>query len=150
MAYRLGVDVGGTFTDLILVKEESGDTFSAKVPSTPEDSSIGVFNGISKVCAEAGIDPKDITHVMHGTTVATNTVLTGTGANVGLVTTKGYRQVLQIARAFVPGGLGGWVIYNKSLPLAPLGLTIEADARMRAGGEIVDEVNDAQVREELS
>ncbi|MEM1089935.1 MAG: hydantoinase/oxoprolinase family protein [Pseudomonadota bacterium] len=150
MAYRLGVDVGGTFTDLILVKEESGDTFSAKVPSTPEDSSIGVFNGISKVCAEAGIDPKDITHVMHGTTVATNTVLTGTGANVGLVTTKGYRQVLQIARSFVPGGLGGWVIYNKSLPLAPLGLTIEADERMSAGGEIVDEVNDAQVREELS
>ncbi len=150
MAYRLGVDVGGTFTDLILVKEESGDTFSAKVPSTPEDSSIGVFNGISKVCAEAGIDPKDITHVMHGTTVATNTVLTGTGANVGLVTTKGYRQVLQIARSFVPGGLGGWVIYNKSLPLAPLGLTIEADERMSAGGEIVDEVNDAQVREELT
>ena len=51
---------------------------------------------------------------MHGTTVATNTVLTGTGARVGLVTTRGYRQVLQIARSFVPGGLGGWVIYNKS------------------------------------
>ncbi|MEM9529830.1 MAG: hydantoinase/oxoprolinase family protein [Pseudomonadota bacterium] len=150
MAYRLGVDVGGTFTDLILVNEDSGDTFSAKVPSTPDDSSIGVFNGISKVCAEAGIDPKEITHVMHGTTVATNTVLTGSGANVGLVTTKGYRQVLQIARSFVPGGLGGWVIYNKSLPLAPLGLTIEADERMSAGGETVDGVNEEQVRGELA
>ncbi|MFK7956551.1 MAG: hydantoinase/oxoprolinase family protein [Lysobacterales bacterium] len=150
MAYRLGVDVGGTFTDLILVNEDSGDTFSAKVPSTPDDSSIGVFNGISKVCAEAGIDPKAITHVMHGTTVATNTILTGTGAKVGLVTTKGYRQVLQIARSFVPGGLGGWVIYNKSLPLAPLALTIEADERMSASGDVVDAVNDDQVRAELT
>jgi N-methylhydantoinase A len=74
---------------------------------------------------------------MHGTTVATNTVLTGTGARCGLVTTKGYRQVLQIARSFVPGGLGGWVIYNKSLPMAPLALTIEADERVSAKGEVV-------------
>lgn len=150
MAYRLGVDVGGTFTDLILVNETSGDTFSAKVPSTPEDSSIGVLNGIGRVCDDAGINPKDITHVMHGTTVATNTVLTGTGAKVGLVTTKGYRQVLQIARSFVPGGLGGWVIYNKSLPLAPLALTIEADERTGADGAIVDPLNEAHLREELS
>lgn len=150
MAYRLGVDVGGTFTDLILVNETSGDTFSAKVPSTPEDSSIGVLNGIGRVCDDAGINPKDITHVMHGTTVATNTVLTGTGAKVGLVTTKGYRQVLQIARSFVPGGLGGWVIYNKSLPLAPLALTIEADERIGADGEVVDGLNEDQLRSELT
>ncbi|MEE9510992.1 MAG: hydantoinase/oxoprolinase N-terminal domain-containing protein, partial [Gammaproteobacteria bacterium] len=120
MSYRLGVDVGGTFTDLLLVNEQSGDIFTAKVPSTPQDSSIGVLNGIERVCGSAGIDAEEITHVMHGTTVATNTILTGTGARVGLVTTKGYRQVLQIARSFVPGGLGGWVIYNKSLPIAPL------------------------------
>ena len=150
MAYRLGVDVGGTFTDLILVNETSGDTFSAKVPSTPEDSSIGVLNGIGRVCDDAGINPKDITHVMHGTTVATNTVLTGTGAKVGLVTTKGYRQVLQIARSFVPGGLGGWVIYNKSLPLAPLALTIEADERTGADGSIVDPLNEEHLRGELT
>lgn len=150
MAYRLGVDVGGTFTDLILVNETSGDTFSAKVPSTPEDSSIGVLNGIGRVCDDAGINPKDITHVMHGTTVATNTVLTGTGAKVGLVTTKGYRQVLQIARSFVPGGLGGWVIYNKSLPLAPLALTVEADERTGADGSIVDPLNEEHLRGELT
>ena len=109
MSYRLGVDVGGTFTDLLLVHEKSGQVWTAKVPSTPADQSIGVLNGIQKVCERAGIDPKQIDHVMHGTTVATNTVLTGTGAKVGLVTTKGYRQVLQIARSFVPGGLGGWI-----------------------------------------
>ena len=137
MSYRLGVDVGGTFTDLLLVDESSGTTYTAKVPSTPEDSSIGVLNGIEKICSEAGIDPAAISNVMHGTTVATNTVLTGTGAKVGLVTTKGYKQVLQIARSFVPGGLGGWVIYNKSDPLAPLACTVEADERMGADGKVV-------------
>jgi len=112
MSYRLGVDVGGTFTDVLLINELSGEFHTAKVPSTPQDSSLGVLHGIERVCAKAGINPHDITQVMHGTTVATNTVLTGSGAKVGLVTTKGYAQVLQIARSFVPGGLGGWVIYQ--------------------------------------
>ena len=149
MAYRLGVDVGGTFTDLLLVHEKSGKTWSAKVPSTPADQSIGVLNGMMRVCEHAGIDPATIVHVMHGTTVATNTVLTGTGAKCGLVTTKGYRQVLQIARSFVPGGLGGWVIYNKSLPLAPLSCTIEADERVSAKGEIVHALDEGQLRSSL-
>jgi N-methylhydantoinase A len=140
------VDVGGTFTDLLLVHEKSGKTWSAKVPSTPADQSIGVVNGMMRVCEYAGIDPATILHVMHGTTVATNTVLTGTGAKCGLVTTKGYRQVLQIARSFVPGGLGGWVIYNKSLPLAPLACTIEADERVSAKGDIVHALDEEQLR----
>ena len=149
MSYRLGVDVGGTFTDLILVNEKTGDFFSAKVPSTPHDSSIGVLNGIERVCQIAGCDPNDITHVMHGTTVATNTILTHSGAKVGLVTTQGYRQVLQIARSFVPGGLGGWVIYNKTPPLAPLALTIEADERIGARGEVVRKLNKAKLAKDL-
>jgi N-methylhydantoinase A len=149
MSYRLGVDVGGTFTDLLLVNEMTGKTWSAKVPSTPADQSIGVLNGIKRVCERAGIDPKQIDHVMHGTTVATNTVLTGTGARCGLVTTKGYRQVLQIARSYVPGGLGGWIIYNKSLPMAPLALTIEADERVSAKGEVVRGLNEAALRDSL-
>jgi N-methylhydantoinase A len=86
---------------------------------------------------------------MHGTTVATNTVLTSSGARVGLVTTKGYKQVLQIARSYVPGGLGGWVIFNKSDPLAPLELTIEADERIGAKGEIVDQLDEAKLRRDL-
>ncbi len=149
MSYRLGVDVGGTFTDLLLVGDKSGKVFTAKVPSTPEDSSIGVLNGVAKVCEIAKIDPSKIGQVMHGTTVATNTVLTGSGARVGLVTTKGYKQVLQIARSFVPGGLGGWVIYNKSLPLAPLALTIEADERMGADGKVVRKLKTGSLRKEL-
>ena len=149
MSYRLGVDVGGTFTDLLLVNEKNGQAWSAKVPSTPADQSIGVLSGLARVCERAGIDPQQIDHVMHGTTVATNTVLTGTGARCGLVTTKGYRQVLQIARSYVPGGLGGWVIYNKSPPLAPLSCTIEAEERVGAKGDIVTPLNEEQIRTEL-
>ena len=150
MSYRLGVDVGGTFTDLFLVNEKRGEIFTAKVPSTPTDQSIGVLNGIARVCQYAGISPEAIDHVMHGTTVATNTVLTGTGARCGLVTTKGYRQVLQIARSFVPGGLGGWVIYNKSLPMAPLSCTIEAHERVSARGEVIEALDEGLLRRDLA
>ena len=147
MSYRLGVDVGGTFTDLLLIDEETGHTHTAKVPSTPEDSSIGVINGVEKVCKDAGVDPKAINHVMHGTTVATNTILTGNGARVGLVTTEGYRDILQIARSFIPGGLGGWVIYNKSDNLAPLECTIEVPERIGAKGDEVRPLDEDKARE---
>ena len=146
---RLGVDVGGTFTDLLLLDEKNGRTYTAKVPSTPADSSIGVLNGVEKICREANINTHDITEVMHGTTVATNTVLTKAGAIVGLVATKGYRDVLQIARSYVPGGLGGWVIWNKTLPLAPLEFTIEADERIGAKGEVLDSLDEYAIRREL-
>ena len=148
--YRLGADVGGTFTDILLIEEASGRSFTAKVPSTPQDSSIGVLNGIERVCDQAGVSLADISHVMHGTTVATNTVLTASGARVGLVTTKGYKQVLQIARSYVPGGLGGWVIFNKSEPLAPLELTIEADERIGAKGEIVQPLDEEALKQSLT
>lgn len=146
---RLGVDVGGTFTDLLLLDEAGGKSYTAKVPSTPEDSSKGVLNGIERLCREASINPEDITEVMHGTTVATNTVLTRSGARVGLVTTKGYRDTLQIARSFVPGGLGSWVIWNKSLPIAALEDTIEADERLDAQGEVLTPLDEAALRTDL-
>ena len=146
---RLGVDVGGTFTDLLLLDEGGGKSYTAKVPSTPEDSSKGVLNGIERLCREADINPEDITEVMHGTTVATNTVLTRSGARVGLVTTKGYRDTLQIARSFVPGGLGGWVIWNKSLPIAALEDTIEADERLDAQGDVLTALDESALRADL-
>ncbi|MFK8080081.1 MAG: hydantoinase/oxoprolinase family protein [Granulosicoccus sp.] len=146
---RLGVDVGGTFTDLLLLDEAGGKSYTAKVPSTPEDSSKGVLNGIERLCREASINPEDITEVMHGTTVATNTVLTRSGARVGLVTTKGYRDTLQIARSFVPGGLGGWVIWNKSLPIAALEDTIEADERLDSNGDVLTALNENALRADL-
>lgn len=149
MSYRLGVDVGGTFTDLLLVDDSNGETYTAKVPSTPEDSSVGVLDGINRICSQSDIDLSKVSQVMHGTTVATNAVLTGKGAKVGLITTKGYRQVLQVARSFCPGGLGGWVSYVKTPLLAPLELTIEADERMGADGQSVSPLDKDLFRKDL-
>ncbi len=149
MSYRLGVDVGGTFTDLLLINEDNGETWTAKVPSTPEDSSIGVLNGVARICDESGVNPAEIELVMHGTTVATNAVLTGKGARVGLVTSKGYEHTLQVARSFCPGGLGGWVTFVKKPLLAPLELTIGADERVGANGEVVTTLDEAQLRSDL-
>jgi N-methylhydantoinase A len=149
MTYRLGVDVGGTFTDVLLMNEVSGETHTAKVPSTPEDSSIGVLNGVARICDESGVNPQDIKLVMHGTTVATNAVLTGRGARVGLVTTAGFEDTLQVARSFCPGGLGGWVSFVKKPLLAPLELTTGAIERIAADGSIVTVLDEDALRESL-
>lgn len=149
MRYRLGVDVGGTFTDFLLLNEETGDKFTAKVPSTPEDPSVAVLNGVDKICSATGVEPSAIKLVMHGTTVATNAVLTGRGAKVGLVTTAGYEDTLQVARSYCPGGLGGWVSYVKSPLLAPLELTVGAVERMGADGEVVTPLDEDALRATL-
>ena len=137
MTYRLGVDVGGTFTDLLMIDEGSGLTLRTKVLSTPEDPSIAVIEGAKKLCEQAQVSPSEIRQFLHGTTVATNAMLEGKGARVGLVVTEGHRQVLQIARSFVPGGLAGWIIWPKPEPMAALECTIEAKERMDANGETV-------------
>lgn len=129
--------------------DSNGETYTAKVPSTPEDSSIGVLDGINRICSQSDIDLSKVSQVMHGTTVATNAVLTGKGAKVGLITTKGYRQVLQVARSFCPGGLGGWVSYVKTPLLAPLELTIEADERMGADGQSVSPLDKDLFKKDL-
>lgn len=141
MAYRLGVDVGGTFTDLLLIDDGSGKTWTAKVPSTPQDSSIGVLNGIARICEISRVDAGQITRVMHGTTVATNAVLTAKGAKVGLITTEGYKHVLQVARSFCPGGLGGWVSYVRKPLLAPLEYTNEVKERLDSNGKVLTKLD---------
>ena len=149
MAYRLGVDVGGTFTDLLLLDQESGSFFRHKTPSTPHDSSVGILTGVEAICAQAGITPADIEFFLHGTTVATNAVLEGKGARVGLVTTQGYRQIMQIARSFVPGGLAGWIVWPKPVPLAALEDTVEIQGRMDAQGREITPIDDADIRAQL-
>lgn len=145
MSYRLGVDVGGTFTDLFLIDEATSKAVTAKVPSTPADPSEGVLNGIAKVCRDNGIEPAAVTHVMHGTTVATNAMLTGDGAKVGLLVTDGYKQILHLARSWVPGGLGSWILFNKSRPMAPLKWTLEINERIAADGTLVRPLDEAAV-----
>jgi N-methylhydantoinase A len=145
MAHRLGVDVGGTFTDLLLVDDEKGDLFRVKTPSTPADPSEGVLVGVRRICEESGIEPGDLGFVMHGTTVATNAMLEAKGARVGLVTTQGFGQILHLARSQTPGPLAGWIIMVKPDPPAALEDTREAKERMSAQGVPVEPVDREQV-----
>ena len=149
MGYRLGVDVGGTFTDLLLFDDANGSSWRHKTPSTPHDSSEGILTGLEQLCSDAGISPRQIEVFLHGTTVATNAVLEGKGARVGLVTTAGYRQIMQIARSFVPGGLAGWIVWPKPQPMARLEDTVEVKGRMDAFGREVRAVDDADIRSQL-
>jgi N-methylhydantoinase A len=150
MAYRLGVDVGGTFTDLLLLDEESGRFWRHKTPSTPHDSSEGIMAGVEAICGQAGTSPSAVEVFLHGTTVATNAVLEGKGARVGLVTTEGYRQVMQIARSLVPGGLAAWIVWPKPEPLAKLEDTVEVKGRMDAQGREVRPLDEADIRAQLA
>src|SRR4051794_1968514 len=146
MTYRLGVDVGGTFTDLFLVGDGNGaGRFRVKTPSTPADPSEGVLNGVRRICEEAGISPADLRNILHGTTVATNAVLEAKGARVGLITTQGFAQILHLARSQTPGPLAGWIIMIKPDPPASLADTREALERMGPRGESVVPVDEAQV-----
>ena len=149
MTYRLGVDVGGTFTDLLLFDEDTGKFWRHKTPSTPHDSSEGILTGVTAITAEAGVSASDIAYFLHGTTVATNAVLEGKGAKVGLVTTEGYRDVMQIARSFVPGGLAAWIVWPKPTPLAHLEDTVEVPGRMGADGKEVRPLGEDAVRAAL-
>ncbi len=146
MAYRLGVDVGGTFTDLLLVHDETGQLHRVKTPSTPADPSEGVLVGIDRICEAGQITPSDLAHVQHGTTVATNALLEAKGARVGLITTRGFGQILHLARSQTPGPLAGWIIMVKPEPPASLQDTREAKERMSAQGEVVEPVDRDQVR----
>ncbi len=94
----IGVDVGGTFTDLILCDMKKHRVWTHKVSTTPQDPSIGVMTGIAEICAGNGVDPGEIDHVFHGTTTATNAVLENKGALTGLITNEGFRDVIHIGR----------------------------------------------------
>ncbi|CAA9350462.1 MAG: N-methylhydantoinase A, partial [uncultured Chloroflexia bacterium] len=94
----IGVDVGGTFTDLVLSDPESGETYTHKIPTSGDDPSEGVIRGLSEICSLAGTKLQEISYVFHGTTTATNAILEHKGAEVGLLTTKGFRDVLHIGR----------------------------------------------------
>jgi N-methylhydantoinase A len=147
MAHRLGVDVGGTFTDLMLVADDTGELHRVKVPSTPDDPSRGVLDGVTRVCDASGVSPGELEYLLHGTTVATNAMLEAKGARVGLITTKGFGQILHLARSQTPGPLAGWMIMIKPDPPASLEDTREAHERMGAKGEPIEPVDREQVKQ---
>src|SRR6185436_4726829 len=94
----IGVDVGGTFTDIVLTNTDSNATLVHKVASTPEDSSVGVLKGVTEICATYGVGMQDVDHIYHGTTVATNAALQHRGARAGMITTSGFRDIVHIGR----------------------------------------------------
>lgn len=134
---RLGVDVGGTFTDLLLYDDDNQRSYHAKTPSTPEDQSIGVSNGVKLICERAGIAPSDISLILHGTTVATNAVLEAKGSRVGLLVTEGFEYTLHLAKSWTPGPLFGWIVMDKPDPLASLKDTRGIPERMTAKGAVM-------------
>lgn len=149
MTYRLGVDVGGTFTDFLLYNDETGAFFRNKTPSTPADPSQAVISGAKEIFGQADIGANDVDYFMHGTTVATNAVLEGKGAKVGLIVTEGYKQILQVARSLVPGGLAAWIIWPKPEPMAKLENTVEVSGRMDARGAEIRPVDKRQAKKAL-
>ena len=135
MSYRLGVDVGGTFTDVLLVDEDSGSTWRAKTASTPARPVGRRPHGIGQACAAAGIElRRDRRRCCTARRSRPTRSSRARAPRVGLVTTQGFRQVLQIARSYVPGGLAGWIIWPKPEPLAALENTVEVDERIASDG----------------
>lgn len=144
--YRVAVDVGGTFTDIVLQNEKSGEIFGTKTPSTTEDQSIGLMIGIKKICEEKKVSIDEIRTIIHGTTVATNSVLEEKGAKVGLITTEGFEQILHVARSWTPAPVSAWMGFLKPDPLADLIYTRGAKERMTAKGEVYTDLDEEDVR----
>ena len=134
MTYRLGVDVGGTFTDLVLYNVETNEMEMTKTPSTPANQAEGVRTGIELLIKRLGVPASEIDFFIHGTTVATNTLLERKGATTALVVTEGFRDVLQVGRQDRPD-LYDWRI-PRTEPLVPRHLRFEVGERMLFTGEI--------------
>ena len=146
---RLGVDVGGTFTDLLLHDTESGELVLAKVSSTPEDQSVGVLDGIRAIARASGVSPDRLATILHGTTVATNAVLEKRGARVGLLASEGFRWILHLAEAWTPGPLFGWMSYEKPEPIAAVEDTRVLHERIGADGRVLRELDLEAAREAI-
>ena len=143
MGYRLGVDVGGTFTDLALYDADTNRLEFAKTPSTPDNQAVGVAAGIAELARRYGVMPEQVDFFIHGTTVATNTLLERKGAVTALVVTAGFRDVLQIGRQERPS-LYDWRI-RRPEPLAPRRLRFEVAERVVHTGEVLTPLTGAEI-----
>ncbi|HYZ88961.1 MAG TPA: hydantoinase/oxoprolinase family protein, partial [Myxococcales bacterium] len=143
----IGVDVGGTFTDLALWDDRRSALAVFKLPSVPHDPALGILDGLRTLAAREGVEPATLTFVAHGTTVATNALLEGKGARTGLVTTRGFRDLLEIARQKRPH------LYDlqadKPAPLIPRFLRWEVGERLAWDGSVVEKLSLDEVRDAL-
>ena len=140
--FRIAIDIGGTFTDIALLTD-AGLIHQSKISSTPADPSVAVIEGVGQLLAELSIPPGAIAEVLHGTTVGSNTILQRKGAKTGLITTRGFRDVLEIGRIRMPDMFD--LTWEKPKPLVPRRHRMEAIERMAADGSIVEPLSEASV-----
>ena len=142
--FRLGVDVGDTFTDLCIFDERGGEVEVFKTPSTPADQSVGIEEGLRGLLRQAGVRPEQLGYLGHGSTVATNAMLEGWLARTGLITSRGFRDLLEIRRQKRPSLYDPF--FDKPEPLVPRHLRPEVDERIGADGEGVTPLDEEGVR----
>ncbi len=145
---RIGVDVGGTFTDICVFEEESGTITIEKLPSTPKDSSEGIALGLSTILKKLGASGQDVVYLAHGTTVSTNTLIQHTGALTGLITTRGFRDLLEIGRQTRPDLYDPQV--DKIKPLVPRRLRLEVNERVYSDGRVLTTLNEDEIRNDIA
>jgi N-methylhydantoinase A len=148
MKYRIGVDVGGTFTDFYLKSETDDEVHTLKIPSTPNDPSRAIVEGVTSLLKRHNVQPVDVTYLCHGTTVATNAILQQRGSRVGLVTTAGFRDLLEIARQKRPSVYD--LFADKPPVLVPRHLRREIVERAAYDGTVVREMDLRSVEEVLT
>src|SRR5262249_1851723 len=141
--YRLGVDIGGTFTDASLIDEITGEGWSAKVPSPPAHPAPGFMTGAEGALGAAGAHASDVRYVVHGTTVATNAIIEGRVARSAFVTTEGFRDMLEIARQVRPTLYD--VRFEKPRPLVPRQLCFEVSERLDAACQVLKPLDERAV-----
>ena len=139
MVVRVGADVGGTFTDLYMLDDEMESYDALKVPTTPDDPSVGIVEGVLRLLEQAGKRPDSLSHLIHGTTVATNTVLQRNGSRTGLITTRGFRDVLEIARQRRPDLYD--LTRDKVSPLVPRDLRLEVEEQINSKGQVLRDLD---------
>ncbi len=133
--WRLGVDIGGTFTDFQLMNARSGEVIALKTPSTPEDPSLAVMQGLEDITRRHGIDPSAIGYFAHGTTLAVNTLLEREGACTGVLMTRGFTDTLELRRLRLSKANDFFV--PRPVPLVPRRLVRPVDERLRSDGEVI-------------
>ena len=142
--YRLGVDIGGTFTDAILIDESTGQVKVSKVPSTPDDPSRGFLNVLTRILEAAGVAAEELNYVVHATTVATNSIIERKLAPTGFITTDGFRDLLEIQRQIRASIYD--VHFQKPAPLVPRHRCFGVPERLDARGEVVKPLDESAVR----
>ncbi|MGQ9682008.1 MAG: hydantoinase/oxoprolinase family protein [Anaerolineae bacterium] len=145
MGYRLGIDIGGTFTDATLINESNGDIRIAKVPSTPRDPSLGFLEVTHRILQQAGLPARQVRYLVHGTTVATNAIIEGKVARTGFITTEGFGDMLEIARQTRPALYD--LQFEKPRPLVPRHLCFGIPERMDAQGQVLKSLDEGSVRQ---